>query len=162
MSNDNVLEIIVKQNPYLTQKFDHRVMGDVGKYKSGDVLACSKYIGYIKHHFLIGDKANCNILPDVIKITTYKPKANLTDPDEILSTEIVDRTAPRVRKVSSKPKKTKVSAPAVNVNTGNPPVVSSNPWAAMLGTAFGNDSTSETDEVVKPAESEQSETDIEQ
>jgi hypothetical protein len=137
-------------------------MSDVGKYKSGDVLATSKHPDYIKHHFLIGDKANCNILPDVIKITTYKPKANLTDPDEILSVEIVDRTAPRVRKVSNKPKKAKVSAPVV-IDTGNPPVVSSNPWAAMLGQAFNAGSSSSETDVIEPVEDEdKEETDIEQ
>ena len=134
-TNVTPFPIIVKQNPYLKEKWDIRVGADIDKYKAGEVLCSSKHIDYCQHHFLIGDKKNIEILPDVIEVTTYRKKANITDPDVVDSVEIFDRNAPRVRKTRKKKTIAQHVQMAQPVNNATP-VVSSNPWAAMLGQAF--------------------------
>ena len=140
----NPFKLTVKQNPWKKDKWDIRVVDAIDKYIAGEILCTSKYNSYCQHHFLIGDKANINKLPDVIEITTYKEKANPSDPDEIESVLVFDRNAPKVRKVGGGRKKKQTNVAPVIQQTNAAPVVSSNPWAAMLGQAFAtNNDTSE-------------------
>lgn len=141
---DNPFKLTVKQNPYKKDKWDIRVVEAIDKYQAGEILCTSKYKFYCQHHFLIGDKSNIEKLPDVIEITTYKAKVNPSDPDEIESVLVFDRNAPKVRKVGGgRKKKQQTPAPVIQQTTNTGPVVSSNPWAAMLGQAFATNNVND-------------------
>lgn len=135
----NPFKITVKQNPIMSKKWDIRICHDIDKYHAGEILCTSIYKDYCQHHFLIGDKTNINKLPDVIEITTFKEKTNPSDPDVVDSVLVFDRNAPKVRKVGGGRKKKQINntTPSNSIASDNTPVVSSNPWAAMLGNAFG-------------------------